>query len=296
MLSVLIPSRNEKFLNKTICDLLQKAKGDIEVICALDGYWESPIADPRVHYIHRGEPLGMRAGINAGAALAKGEYLLKADAHTMWDEGWDVKLAADCTDRMVMIPRRKRLDAENWCVKDVGKPDVDYEYLSAPVDPKDWGGAGLHGKQWNTRTVERIDKEDYMVDDAMSAQGSAWCMKRDYFYELELMDDANYGPFWSEAQEVFCKAWLSGGRCVVNKKTHYAHLHKGPERGRGYTLPETWLKQGRDHTMKWLRNEAWHKQTVNFSALIEKFWPVPTWTEEMLAEIKKYDKFHNKIR
>ncbi len=65
MLSIIVPSRNEKYLNKTIDDLLLKAEGDIEIIVVLDGYWPDPIiGDARVHYIHRGSPLGMRAGIS----------------------------------------------------------------------------------------------------------------------------------------------------------------------------------------------------------------------------------------
>ncbi len=135
MLSILIPSRNETFLVNTICDLLQKAEGEIEIIVVLDGYWTQPVADERVRYIHRGEALGMRAALNAAVCLAKGEFLMKIDAHCMVDQGFDVKLAADCEENWVVIPRRKRLDADNWCVQDVGKPDVDYEYLSCPNDP-----------------------------------------------------------------------------------------------------------------------------------------------------------------
>ena len=72
----------------------------------------------------------MRNAINSAAAIAKGKYLLKTDAHCMFGEGFDEILKAECDDDWVVIPRRKRLDAENWAIQDVGKPDVDYEYLS----------------------------------------------------------------------------------------------------------------------------------------------------------------------
>jgi hypothetical protein len=47
------------------------------------------------------------------------------------------------------------------------------------------------------------------------------------------LDDVNYGTFTQEAQEVSFSTWFSGGRVVVNKKTWYAHFHKG-KRGKGY--------------------------------------------------------------
>ena len=40
--SVIIPSRNERFLTKTVIDLLAKAQGDIEIIAVLEGYWPDP--------------------------------------------------------------------------------------------------------------------------------------------------------------------------------------------------------------------------------------------------------------
>jgi len=278
--SVIIPARNERFLRQTVADLFTHAHGDIEIILVLDGYWPDPIlpSDPRLVLIHRGASQGMRAAINSGAAIAKGEYLLKTDAHCMFGDGFDEKLKTDCEDNWVVVPRRKRLDAENWCVQEVGKPDIDYMYLSYPDDPNDWGGKGLNGKLWHEKNKDQKLK-DVLIDDLMSAQGSAWFMKRNYFYELELMDQASYGTFWNEFQEIGLKCWLSGGCVIVNKKTWYAHLHKGKTYGRMYELDHSQLNIGSAYTWKWIRNEAWHKQTKPFEWLIEKFWPVPGWPE-----------------
>lgn len=282
MISIIIPSKNERFLQQTIVSCLEKARGDVEVIAVLDGYWPEPALrdDPRLRIVHLGESRGMRGAINAGVAVARGEYIMKLDGHCLLDEGFDVKLAADCEKNWVVVPRRKRLDAEKWEIQDVGKPDVDYEYLSFPDDPQDFGGPGLHGRVWNDRIRERFGKEEYMIDDLMSFQGSCWFMRRDYFHELELMDDEHYGTFAHEAQEIGLKCWLSGGRVVVNKKTWYAHLHKGKKYGRGYALPETDRKKGTDYTNLWLKNAAWSGQTIPFENLIQKFWPVPGWPED----------------
>lgn len=288
MLSIIIPARNEKFLGQTVNELLQKATGQIEVIAVLDGYWPDPPLpdDSRLKVIHFGRSRGMRAAINAGVAIATGEFIMKIDGHCMLDHGYDEKLQEDCDQQTVVIPRRKRLDADLWQIQDVGKPDVDYEYLSFPDDPKDFGGAGLNGKIWTERINER---KALLIDENMSFQGSCWFMHKSYFHFLELMDEGDYGPFWNEAQEIGLKAWLSGGRVIVNKKTWYAHLHKGKKHGRGYRLEESALIKGAEHTKKWMTQKNWRKQTLPLSSLIERFWPVPTWTDEGLKQLKAHE-------
>jgi len=285
--SVLIPSRNERFLAQTVDDVLTKAAGDVECIVCLDGYWPEP---PLPNYdnlviIHRGQAQGMRPAINAAAAIAKGDYLMKCDAHCMFDEGFDEILKADCEDDWIVIPRRKRLDAENWCIQDVGKPDVDYNYLSFPDNPADFGGPGLNGRIWTQRALERTDPK-YDIDEELSFQGSCWWMKRDYFYYLELMDDENWGPFWNEAQELGFKAFLSGGKVMRNKKTFYCHLHKGKRYGRGYRMDNRWAKQGATYANRWLHEDKmWHKQKYPLSWLIERFMPMPHWPGDWKEQI-----------
>jgi glycosyltransferase involved in cell wall biosynthesis len=276
--SIVIPARNEKFLTRTIEDVLVKAQGNFEIIPVLDGYWvPDPIGDPRIVYLHLGASRGMRGAINAGVAIAKGKYIFKCDGHCMFDAGFDVKLMADMKPNWVVIPRRKRLNALKWEIEESSKPDIDYEYLGYPLLHGNWD-EGLHGKIWNQRAKERAD---ILIDDNMSAQGSAWFMEKAYFHELELEDEKNYGTFYNEFQEVGLKCWLSGGRVVVNKKTWYAHLHKtGETGGRGYRLAGSEATKAIAYTNKWLTNSAWAKQTLPFGWLIEKFWPLPEWPED----------------
>lgn len=278
LVSIIIPSRNEKYLEKTIEDLLTKATGEIEIIAVLDGYWvDTPIESQKITYLHLGSPKGMRNAINSGVAMARGKYILKCDAHCMFAPGFDIELAANCKPNWVVIPRRKRLDAINWRLQDIGKPDVDYEYLCYPNSTGNWSD-GLHGRVWDSRAKERAN---ILIDGNMSAQGSCWFMHKDYFHKLELEDEENYGTFVHEFQEVGLKCWLSGGRVVTNKKTWYAHLHKNKETGgRGYHLEDKQLEKGTAYTNRWLTNTAWQKQTLPFSWLIEKFWPVPGWPED----------------
>jgi glycosyltransferase involved in cell wall biosynthesis len=281
--SVIIPARNERFLVPTIEDVFKNARGEVEVIAVLEGYtpdnWKETVAKyPALHTIQHHEAKGMRAAINAGAAsaISRGaKYLAKFDAHCCFGEGFDEIIKADMDKDWIVVPRRKRLDPDTFAPRNDGRLDIDYHYLTFPDNVKDFGGPGLNGRVWDERARERLD---ILLDEEMSSQGSGWAMHAAYFTELELMDAANYGQFWNEFQELGLKCWLSGGQVMVNKKTFYAHWHKGSA-GRGYHLPKEWLAQGATFTKRWLFNEAWAKQTLPFKTLIERFWPVPTWPE-----------------
>lgn len=277
LISVIIPVRNERFLNKTIKDLLNKSVEDIEIIAVLDGYWPPPediVTDKRVHYLHFEKPLGMREAINQGVILAKGEYILKLDGHCMFNGAFDRVLKADCEDDWVVVPRRKRLDPIRWEVIEDGRPPVDQMYLSYPEDPSVWGGPSLQGKEWRGKTSNEE------IEDLMTAQGSCWFMKKEYYNFLELMDEVNYGEFGKEMQEIGLKCWLSGGRMIRNKKTWYAHWHKTKQDGRGYSLKKGEFEKASNYTRRWIDEKMWHKQTMTINSLILRFWPVPGWPED----------------
>lgn len=278
--SVLIPSRNERFLARTIEDVLAKARGDLEVIVTLDGYWPQPplVEDPRLHLIHRGKARGMRPGINAAAALAKGDFLLKLDGHCMVAEGFDVQLAADCPQDAVMVPRRHRLDADAWAIKDEGRPPIDAHYLSYPFEREGDVTCGLHGAEWRERAKAR---KEVLVDEEMSSQGSCWIMSRAQWQRIGPLDVENYGTFVQEFQEIGCKTWLGGGQVLVNKRTWYAHLHKGKEHGRGYTISVNDHRRGHEFCTRFWMLDQWADRVHDLRWLIERFAPVPTWPDDL---------------
>src|SRR5947208_3425140 len=82
--SVIIPSRSDQWLQKTVDDLFAKAEGEVEVIVVYDGRWADPILKdhPNLIQIHHGilsDNLGMRESINVGVAVSKGEYIMVID-------------------------------------------------------------------------------------------------------------------------------------------------------------------------------------------------------------------------
>ena len=284
-LSVIIPARNEPYLQNTIDEIFLKSRADTDVIAVLDGYWPDPPLkdDDRLHIIHYGESRGLRNAVKSAVEMSRAEHIYKLDAHCMLDEGFDVKLMADCEPNWVVVPRRKRLLAETWEEEvQPGRPDIDYEFLSWPYGPKGHSTTfkadenyGLHGIKWDALN-KREDLKDVLIDDKMTAQGSSYFMHKDYFNELELLDESVYGTFRDEFLEVGMKCWLSGGRVVVNKKTWYAHWHK---KRRGYSLPQE------DSAWEiWMKPNAWHKQTLPMEWFIkhfaDKYGGVPGWSEE----------------
>jgi glycosyltransferase involved in cell wall biosynthesis len=269
MLSVIIPSKNEKYLDATILDVLKNSRGDIEVIAILDGYDTKRIDDPRVKYItlEKSDSNHKRQGVNEAVRQSKGEYVMALDAHCMVAEGFDLQLIKDHQPNWVQVPRRHRLDAENWCIQDQrdGRPPIDYEYLM-------WQGMldnAFHGYKWDSRT---LDRKDILIDDILTMQGSTWFMTKEWYNKCGFMD-IRYQGWGQEAEEISFTTWKNGGRVVVNKNTWYAHLHKGKKYGRMYRLnyEENKLSYQYAHQLWIVENKEF------FISLIEKFWPIPNW-------------------
>ena len=278
-LSVAIPSKNERFLNETIRDVLKNATGDIKVYPILDGYKpDELIIDPRVEYILLPETSYMkkRHGINKMVEICDSKYVMTLDAHCLVAKGFDEQLIKDHQPNWVQIPRRHRLDAENWCLQDQGgRPPIDYEYFMFRPLAR---GESLHGYKWDSRTIERAD---IMIDDTIEFQGSCWFMTKDWFNKMGFMQVEGYQGWGQEAEEIGLTTWLNGGRVVTNKNTYYAHLHKGKTYGRMYHLGEGERRRSYAYSrQKWLFDNK-----DFFISLIEKFMPMPAWPNNWKEQI-----------
>jgi glycosyltransferase involved in cell wall biosynthesis len=273
MISVVIPSRGERFMPHTIDDILKKATTDIEIIAVLDGYWpERYNDDPRVTYIHHGESRGMRACLNHAVSISKGEWIMKTDAHCMFADGFDEVLLRDIEENWVVIPRRLRLDAENWCLIEVDRMPIDYHWVTCPFNYDQ--GFHLEGKIWPKRSGER---RDILIDDTPIYQGSFWMTSRKQWDFLGGMPELGYGRFTQEPIQIGLATWLSGGRVVTNKNTWYAHLHKGVQYGRGYPYERPKILLGQEWSARYWMNNHGPKQTRPIEWWIEKFLPMPGW-------------------
>lgn len=275
MLSVIIPSRNEEFLSKTVDDIFAKAKSEIEVVVILDETDQA--LTPRPNLIVKkkvGKP-GLRSALNQALDLASGKYIMKTDAHCMFSEGFDKILKADLENNWVVTPRRYSLIPETWSINP-RRPTVDYEYFVFPWIPEI--GSLKTGGKWFQRA---IDRAELLIDEDMAFQGSCWFTTRKHMTNIEgFSEKTSTGDVYvCESEELVNKTWLSGGRVMVNKKTWYAHLYKG-SRGRGYFMDVKPMREQRKfHTDYWMHNK-WPKAIHKMEWLIERFWPIPGWPED----------------
>lgn len=290
-LSILIPARNEMFLRRTVEDILERIEGDTEIVVVLDGQWaEPPIVDhPKVTLVYHSTSIGQRAATNEAAKLSQAEYVMKVDAHCAFDQGFDVKMMSLMEPDITMIPVMRNLHAFDWMC-----PEGHRRY-QGPSGPCSVCGKEVHREVvWFAKpnpacTSYRFDKElhfqywhDYKrrqkgtLAETMSIQGSCFMTTREKYFELELCDE-RHGSWGQQGTEVACKTWLSGGRVLVNKTTWYAHMFR-TQGDFSFPYPNPGIQAARDYSRKlWLEGQ-WDKAIYPLDWLIQKFAPVPDWS------------------
>lgn len=284
MLSVIIAARNEVYLQKTIKSILDASRGKIEVIVVLDGCWADPVIqdDKRVILIHHTESIGQRQAINEAAKIAKGKYILKTDAHSMFDEGFDVKLAADCEYDWTVIPRMYNLDHEKWTPK--FNKVTDFMWIRSPDAKKKpfrhyyWDGKCKNEHTEIYRYHKKMAYRKGDICDVMTGQGACFFMHLDRFWQLGGCDE-RHGSWGQQGVEVALKAWLSGGSLKVNKKTWFSHWFRGGSKGSGFPYSITGRDQekARKYSQDFWLNGRWALQKRSVEWLVKKFAPLPEW-------------------
>ena len=225
-LSVVIPSYADPLIHPTIDSLLSNSLlGDqLEIIVVLDGRWPTtPIKnDKRVRIVHLGTNRGMRGAINAGMAIAKGEFVGRLDEHASFSPGYDKILTDDCPPNAIISPRRFFLNPVKWeIIEELGY--VDYERLV--IQDVGNGVRKFAGQKWVSRTEERAN---IMVDENQAIQGSFWVMPKKIWDNVvggELRTDI-LGPTYQDSVEVCMANWKAGGKLLLTKNAWYSHKHR----------------------------------------------------------------------
>ncbi len=307
-LSILIPSRNEMFLAKTIEDILSNIEADTEIIAVLDGEWANPPIPQhdRVNIIYLPKSIGQRGSTNIACRLSSAKYIMKVDAHCSFDKGFDRKMIAEMKDNHTMVPTMRNLWAFDWKCYYCGwkqyqgrTPEKCGQCGKTGKIRRKMLWIGKHRPQSNSYCFDSEPRFQYFRDfnkrpegrgdltESMSIQGSCFMTTREKYWELNLCDES-FGSWGNQGIEVACKTWLSGGRVIINQKTWYAHLFR--TQGGDFSFP--YEQRGGDvQETKWkvwdlFFNGKWDKQIHPMSWLVEKFMPVPGWTKEDLDKIK----------
>jgi glycosyltransferase involved in cell wall biosynthesis len=306
LLSVLIPARNEIFLQRTIDDVLDHARGDTEVIAVCDGYRPDPHLRERkgLKVIYNEQPIGQRQATNQAARESNAKFLMKLDAHCAVDEGFDVKLAADCEYDWTVLPVMKHLEAFRWVCScgqtfpqgpepkchevrmDVlwrvrPQRQTEFMFLDPELRARYFDGPTKREYKWTDHYAKHATGD---ICDVMVGMGPGWFMHRDRYWELGGMDEG-HGSWGQMGAEVALKAWLSGGRHVVNRKTWFAHLFRTkPGFSWPYKITDAEIEKARAYSKDLWINDKWPLAKRPFKWVLEHFAPVPGWPVEPIEK------------
>lgn len=296
-LSILIPARNEEWLPETLEDLLKNIRGKTDIFVCLDGEWhdkEMP-QDPRITYVYRHESWGQRKATNQLCKLSDAKYVMKVDAHCAFDEGFDVKLMQDMQDDWTVVPTMRNLHVFDWVCTKCGA----HRYQGPSGECEKCGGATVKEVIWNPKgnpqstsycfdtemhfqyfhEYKKVQRESgsHLVE-TMSLQGSCFMLTREKYWELNICDE-EFGSWGAQGTEVACKTWLSGGKCIVNTNTWYAHLFRtqGGDFSFPYKQDNKQVESARRKSQVLFLDNKWPQQVKPLSWLIDKFAPVPYW-------------------
>jgi hypothetical protein len=310
-LSVLIPARNEQFLSRTVEDVLRNKRGKTEVIVGLDGEWADPPipAHDDVTIFYSPVSLGQRGMTNQLCRLSQAKYVMKLDAHCTLGEGFDTKLidAMEGHDSWTIVPLMRNLHAFDWVCKSCGSrqyqgpsekykkcgkcgkdrvKEIIWKAKDSPKSSSFCFDPTPHFQYFNDFKKRPEGQGD--LTPTMSLQGSCFMLTREKYWELNICDE-EFGSWGSQGIEVAVKTWLSGGEVMCLQTTYYAHLFRtqGGDFSFPYPLSGNQVEKAKKFAKNLFFENKWPQQVRPLSWLLEKFWPVPGWTEEDLAKIKR---------
>ena len=217
-LSIIIPSRNEKHLYRTIVDLYKNIEANTEIL-----YEEDTV-------------IGQRALINKLVTQSTAKYIMKVDAHCSFSQGFDKILLKDMDSRTIMAPYMLCLDEDTWTPR------------HSPMSSSYCFDTDLVF-QYN---LQAEDKE--LINETMCLQGSAWIVNRETYFKWNL-DDPTLGSWGMQGVELGIKAWTNRGRCVTNKRCNYAHLFREKEKDFPYKRDKKAIKKTRDIFQQRFKNK-----------------------------------------
>lgn len=240
MISVIIPSLSEPYLQKTIKDLYEHAVGEIEILVGHD----------------EDDQIGQRAQMNRLAKRAKGDVLMKCDAHCSFGPGFDKIMLEDMDDRTILAPFLLPLNGETWTL-----------------------GNNRHSAYvFDTNLVmHHAPNNTELVNETMALQGSCFMVTTENYWRWNLCEE-KLGSWGGQGSELGIKAFLNGGVCKTTKKTYYGHVFRHGETDFPYVRDMEAIKQSQQNIIAKYRTKA-------LAPLIERYnYPVD-WTEDFVSTL-----------
>ena len=262
--SVIIPTINDPHLVRTINSLWGNSVNDIEFIIVNDGGKLLDIAHcptllkeidlDKIKVIQNFKQLGRRVSINSAAAMATGEYLFIIDAHCSMTQGWDVKLTQSCGKKNIAYSVIRDMHPDTWEYK-----PGDYLHVRLNKDYTE--------KWWKRRTLEECQTEE----ESIAFTGCAWMISKKRYWELGGYDES-LGKYGWDGPEWSLKTWFNDGKVILRTDVICGHIFGTNDGGKLYPcqmIPkEDYVKYMKER----YEDKIWK--------LIERFAPVPDWTEK----------------
>lgn len=292
-LAILIPSRNEEFLQKTVEDIFEHSEADTEVIIGLDGHVNSfsqkDLPADRLKILFR-PVMGQRAMTNRLAKLTNAEYIMKVDAHRSFSKGFDVEMLKDMDKNTILAPRMMNLHAYDWnCPEHLrtyqGKKCCDKAEKVIVWQPKNKPLMSNYVFDSNMIFQYADEQKKEELTETMCLQGSAWMVSRETYWELDLSGE-DFGSWGQQGVELGCKMWLSGGRVLTTNKADYAHLFRKEDEF-PYQRDMKQVDHANTHCRELFLGNKWDKQTCSIQSLIEQFNYPCDWTKENVDKLCK---------
>lgn len=252
MISVLISTINDPYLNKTVENLRQNADGELEFIIINDG--GSPVSVPDATVINHSKMLGRRISFNQAAKMAQGDFLFVIDSHCSMSKGWDTKMAESVNANNLVFCVIRDMDAQTWRYK----PG---DYLHVCIDQT------YTEKWWNKKPLKECDVEE----ESIAITGCAWMVTKEQWNRLGGYDEC-LGEYGWDGPEWSMKIWLEGnGRVILRTDVICGHIFGTNEKGKQYQckmIPKAAYVR--------YMNKRYGSKILS---LIERFGDVPYWTQ-----------------
>ena len=284
--SVVIPARNEPYLQKTVDDVFAKSHGDIEIIVVLDAGDDRLEQKPNLKIIHHDYPLGTRKSLNEAIKSASGKYIFKLDAHCILSKGFDTVLVRDHHPDWVVTLPRYSLNPERW---ELGHGPICYEYITWPLTSSSKIGGltpkKLRGPQDNKFYWMEKSRRHLKIDDIQTCNAACWFLTKDKYWSIGGLNEKLWS-FHIDGVEIGFKAWLSGGALKINKDAYHGHYFKRNSR-RLVPLNWTAMRNTQHYSTWYWTQDKWPKATRSFKWFVKKFWPIPGWPDDWEEQFAK---------
>jgi len=222
MVTVIISTINDSYLEKTVENVRQNAGGEVEFIVVNDG--GSPVNVPNATVINHFKIMGRRFSINQAARIAQGNYLFVLDSHCSMSKDWDIKMKESVRDNNLVYSVIRDMHPQTWQY-------LPGDYLHVSLNDK------YTEKWWNRKKLADCEIEE----ESIALTGCAWMVTRERYWQLGGYDEV-LGEYGWDGPEWALKIWMNEGKVILRTDVICGHIFGTNDSGKLYKckmIPES---------------------------------------------------------